>query len=256
MAKSDANKEDAVPAAPRPSPGRFRWQRLWPIALLVAGLVGAKLLGLDQYLSFDQLQHNREALNAWVADWGLLAVLAYCALYVAVVAFSLPGGAVMTIAGGFLFGQVMASFYVVSAATLGATLVFLAAKTSLGDQLSAKAGPWLAKMREGFNENALSYMLFLRLIPAFPFFVVNLVPAFLGVPLGTYVIGTLLGIIPGSVVFASFGAGIGAIFDRGESLSVSAVLTPEIITALVGLAIISLLPIAYKKFKGKRKLVD
>ena len=114
----------------------------------------------------------------------------------------------------------------------------------------------MAKMREGFNENALSYMLFLRLIPAFPFFVVNLVPAFLGVPLGTYVIGTLLGIIPGSVVFASFGAGIGAIFDRGESLSVSAVLTPEIITALVGLAIISLLPIAYKKFKGKRKLVD
>jgi uncharacterized membrane protein YdjX (TVP38/TMEM64 family) len=235
-------------------PAGFRWRRLWPVALLLVGLVAAKAAGLDSYLSFEQLQQNREMLLDLVARWGLLAVLAYCLVYIAVVAFSLPGGAVMTLAGGFLFGQVGATAAVVVSATIGATLVFLAAKTSLGDQLAAKAGPWLGKMRTGFNENALSYMLFLRLIPAFPFFVVNLVPAFLGVRPATYILGTAIGIVPGTFVYASFGAGIGAIFDRGESFSVASVLTPEIVTALVGLAVIALLPVLYKKWKGKSSL--
>ncbi|MEQ8602748.1 MAG: TVP38/TMEM64 family protein [Marivibrio sp.] len=232
----------------------FQWRRLWPIALLAAGLVAAKAFGLDAYLSFEQLQQNRAALLDWVERWGALAVIVYALVYIAVVAFSLPGGAVMTIAGGFLFGQAPGAAYVVVAATIGATLVFLAAKTSLGDQLAGKAGPWLARMRAGFNENALSYMLFLRLVPVVPFFVANLAPAFLGVRLRTYVIATFVGIIPGTFVYASFGAGLGAIFDRGESFSVSAVLTPEILTGLVGLGVIALIPAAYKKIKGKRRL--
>lgn len=246
---TEGNGEKAAEASTRRG---FDWRRLWPVAVLVAGLAGAKALGLDAYLSFDQLQANREALNAWVAANGALAVLVYAALYVLVVAFSLPGGAVMTVAGGFLFGQWLGTGVVVASATLGSVLVFLAAKTALADQLAAKAGPWLGRMRDGFNENALSYMLFLRLVPVFPFFVVNLVPAFLGVRISTYVLGTVVGIVPGSFVFASFGAGIGAIFDRGEQLSVQAVLTPEILAALTGLGVIALLPIAWKRLRRAR----
>lgn len=257
MTESEAMEEPeraAESAAAKSARRPYQWRRLWPIALLAAGLVIAKLTGLDAYLSFEQLQQNRATLVDWVDRWGALAVLVYAAVYIAVVAFSLPGGAVMTIAGGFLFGQIWATAYVVVAATIGATLVFLAAKTSLGDQLAAKAGPWLARMRAGFNENAMSYMLFLRLVPVVPFFVANLAPAFLGVPLRTYVAATLVGIIPGTFVYASFGAGLGAIFDRGESFSVSAVLTPEILTGLAGLGVIALIPAAYKKIKGKRRL--
>jgi uncharacterized membrane protein YdjX (TVP38/TMEM64 family) len=244
--------QKTAPDAPARKP--FQWRRLWPLAVLALGLLAAKLTGLDAYLSFDNLQQNRTVLVDWVDRWGMLAVLVYAGIYIAVVAFSLPGGAVMTIAGGFLFGQIWATAYVVVAATVGATLVFLAAKTSLGDQLAAKAGPWLAKMRAGFAENAMSYMLFLRLVPVVPFFVANLAPAFLGVGLRTYVTATLIGIIPGTFVFASFGAGLGAIFDRGESFSTSAVLTPEILTGLIGLGVIALIPAVYKKIKGKRRI--
>jgi len=257
MTETDAMQEpDRAHKTESAAPARraFQWRRLWPLAVLASGLVVAKLLGLDAYISFDQLQENRAALLDWVARWGALAVIAYALVYIAVVAFSLPGGAVMTIAGGFLFGQILGAAYVVVSATIGATLVFLAAKTSLGDQLAAKAGPWLARMRAGFNENAMSYMLFLRLVPVVPFFIANLAPAFLGVPLRTYVAATFFGIIPGTFVYASFGAGLGAIFDRGEGFSVSAVVTPEILTALVGLGLIALAPAAYKKIKGKRRL--
>lgn len=126
------------------------------------------------------------------------------------------------------------------------------AKTSLGDLLRAQAGPWLKKMESGFRENALSYLLVLRLIPLFPFFVVNLVPAFLGVSLRTYVLATLVGIVPGSFVYATVGAGLGSIFDRNEVFTASGILTPEIVTALVGLSVLSLLPVAYKLIKARR----
>ena len=143
--------------------------------------------------------------------------------------------------------------YVVFAATAGATILFVAAKTALGDPLRARAGPFLKRMEDGFRENALSYLLVLRLIPAFPFFVVNLVPAFLGVRIETYVLGTFIGIIPGTFVYASVGSGLGAIFDSGEHFSVNSILNNEILSALVGLAILALLPIAYKKWRGARR---
>jgi len=140
----------------------------------------------------------------------------------------------------------------VVAATIGATILFIAAKTALGDLLRAKAGPFLQKMEAGFREDALSYLLVLRLIPLFPFFIVNLVPAFLGVSLRVFVIATFGGIIPGSFVYATVGAGLGSIFDAGGEFSASGILTPEIITALVGLAVLALLPVAYKRYKAKR----
>ena len=223
-----------------------------PLGVLAAGIAAFFALGLDQYVSFEALREHRDVLANFVADNPLVAPLAFMVIYAVVVALSLPGGAIMTIAGGFLFGTVWGTAWVVLSATLGATILFVIAKTSLGDLLRAKAGPWLRKMENGFKENALSYLLVLRLIPLFPFFVVNLVPAFLGVPLRTYVIGTLLGIVPGSFVFATVGAGLGSIFDSNEAFTATGILTPEIVTALVGLSLLSLLPIAYKKVKARR----
>ena len=182
----------------------------------------------------------------------MLAALVFFVVYTLAIALSVPGGAVLTIAGGFMFGSLLASALVVVAATLGATLVFLIAKTALGDPLRARAGPFLKRMEAGFQEDALNYLLVLRLIPLFPFWIVNLVPAFLGVPLGTYVLGTFVGIIPGSFVFASVGAGIGSVLDSGKEFSPASVLTPQILIALIGLAVLALLPVVYKKLKARR----
>jgi len=230
----------------------FSWQRLLPLAILAAGLAAFFLFGLDDYLTFETLREHRAWLLQQVAESTLVTSLIFVAIYIAVVAFSLPGGAVMTITGGFLFGQWLGTTYVIVAATIGATILFLAARTALGDLLRAKAGPFLKKMEAGFQENALNYLLVLRLIPIFPFFIVNLVPAFLGVSLRTYVIATFVGIIPGSFVYATVGAGLGSIFDAGKEFTAASILTPEIITALIGLAILALLPVAYKKLKAKR----
>ena len=234
--------------------GRISLQRVAPVAVLVLGAIAFFALGLNEYVTLEALREHRTLLTTFVAENAVAAPLLFMTIYAVVVAFSLPGGAVMTIAGGFLFGNILGTGWVVIAATLGATAVFLIARTALGDALRAKAGPWLKKLEAGFDENALSYLLVLRLIPLFPFFVVNLVPAFLGVRLRTYVIGTALGIIPGSFVFTSVGAGLGSLFDRtmGGEFELSGILTPEIVTALVGLAALSLLPVAYKKYKALR----
>ena len=219
--------------------------------VLVLVLAAFFYSGLGRYLTFETLRENQGLLKEWVRANGALAVIAYMLAYAAVTIFSLPGGLVMSITGGFLFGTVWGALYIVVGATVGATVLFIAAKTSLGDPLRAKAGPWLQKMEEGFQENALSYLLVLRLVPLFPFFVVNLVPAFLGVSLSVYVIGTFVGIIPGSFVFASVGAGLGSIFEAGGEFSAKGILTPQVMIALVGLAALSLIPVVYKKIKSK-----
>jgi uncharacterized membrane protein YdjX (TVP38/TMEM64 family) len=203
-------------------------------------------------VGLDRLREHRLWLAAQVEQHYVLAVAAYLLIYAAAVAVSVPGASVLTIAGGFLFGQVVGTAATVVAATVGAVALFLAARTALGDPLRARAGPWLRKLEQGFAENALSYLLVLRLVPLFPFFVVNLVPAFLGVPLRTYFLGTLVGIIPGTFVYVSVGAGLGALFEAGGDLSLESVLTPEIIVALVGLALLALLPVAYKKVMRRR----
>jgi len=230
----------------------FSWKRVVPLLVLIAGLVAFFALDLDRYLSFSALGEHRVALLDWVSANSLLAPVIYILAYIIVVAFSLPGGAVMTISGGFLFGAVTGGIYAVTGASLGATALFLIAKTSLGDFLLAKAGPAVKKMQAGFAENALSYMFVLRLIPLFPFFLVNLAPAFLGVPLRVYLIATFFGIMPGSFVYALVGAGLGSVFDRGEAFTLAGVMTPQMIAALAGLALLALFPVVYKKMKGRR----
>ena len=154
--------------------------------------------------------------------------------------------------GGFLFGTLFGTVFAVVGATIGAVGVFLVARTALGDLLRERLGHGtLERMADGFRENAFSYLLVLRLVPLFPFFMVNLAPAFLGVSLRTYALATLLGIVPGAFVFASVGAGLGDVFEMGGIVSASGLLTPRIVTALVGLAALALVPIAYKRLKGR-----
>ncbi|HEX4893402.1 MAG TPA: TVP38/TMEM64 family protein [Hyphomicrobiaceae bacterium] len=244
----DLNGRPAVPSHPG-TPRGVPWRAVVPLAVFAVCTSAFFGLGWHEYLTFEQLRDNRGALMSYVSAMPLTAVMLFLATYAVMTALSLPGGAVLTVAGGFLFGMWEGTFAVVVGATLGATALFLTARTALGDVLKARAGPWLSRMEAGFRQNALSYMLVLRLVPGFPFFVVNLVPAFLGVPLRTYVLATFVGIIPGTFVFASIGAGLGSIFDSMEEFSIKGALTPEVILALGGLAILSLIPVVWKQIK-------
>ena len=229
----------------------FSLRRLLPLLLLLAGLALFFLFGLHEYLTLDSLSQYSEDLKAVSQLWW--APLAFGLVYaVGVVCFP-PGGSAMTIAGGYMFGQVLGTLAIVVAATVGATTLFLVAKTSIGDALRARAGPAIQRMEAGFRENELNYLLVLRLIPLFPFWLVNLVPAFLGVRLRTFIIGTFFGIIPGTFVYASVGAGLESVISQGGEISLAGVLTPQVVTALVGLAVLALIPVLYKRFKARRR---
>lgn len=236
--------------------GGFSLARVVPAVIIVAGLALAISQGWHKYLSYETLRDNREWLLGQVESQGLLAGLAFIGIYAMATAFSIPGGLFLTIGGGFLFGTWLGGSFVVVGATLGATVVFLAARTALGDILRAKAGPALQKMEAGFRENELNYLLVLRFIPIFPFWLVNLVPAFLGVSLRNYMIGTFFGIIPGTFVYTSVGSGLGAIFDANETPDLGIIFKPQVLLPIIGLILLSLVPVIYKKMKARKEAVD
>lgn len=238
-----------------PPKATFSIARLAPLILLVAGLVAFFALGLNKYLTLDLLKENREALKLWVSDNKTAAVLAFILAYVAVAAFSLPLAAVASVAGGYLFGSVFGAAWIVIGATIGATILFLVAKSALGDPLRARFAAQVKGMEEGFKKNAFSYLLLLRLVPLFPFWAVNLASAFSGVSVGTFAISTFIGIIPGSFVFASIGNGLNALFEAGETpdLSLTALLSrPDFYVPIVGLVVLSLIPIVYRALTAKK----
>lgn len=227
-------------------------RRLPPILVLLLGLGGFFYFDLGHYLTFAAFKEHRQDLVLLIDGHGALAVAVFLCGYTAIVAFSVPGATVLTIAAGFFFGTALATVCVVVAATLGATCLFLAARTAFGGVFKARVGPALAKMEEGFRDNAFNYLLVLRLIPLFPFWLVNLVPAFLGVDLRTYVLATFVGIIPGSLVYASVGRGLGRVVDEGRTPDLGVIFTPEVLLPLIGLALLALLPVAYKWIKKRR----
>lgn len=241
-------------AAPGPeaAPRRSLARRLVPLAVLVLILVLFFALRLDRYVGFGALRDNRAALTGFVAAHAALAGLLYTGLYVVMVAASLPGGAVLSVAGGFLFGSLLGTAYVVVGATAGATLLFLAARTALGDGLRRRLGQRGDALARDLAANAFSYLLVLRLVPLFPFWLVNLVPAFAGIALGTYVVATFIGILPGTFVFVSIGNGLGALFDRGETPDLSVIVSRDVLVPLLGLAALALIPVIYRRFKRPR----
>jgi uncharacterized membrane protein YdjX (TVP38/TMEM64 family) len=221
-------------------------KRLLPLVVLVALLIGAFAFRLDRYVTLDALRDNRAALSDLVQQHSVLSGLFYVLVYTVAVALSFPGATILTLAGGLLFGATVGASLTVIGATAGATILFLIARSAAGDVLRRRAGPFLARLSEGFSRNAFNYLLFLRLVPAFPFWVVNLAPALLGMRLLPYVIATGVGIIPGTFVFAAFGASLGTVFDAGRQVQLKDVLSPTLIAGLVVLGFLSLLPILLK----------
>lgn len=245
------SRANGGPGATGADSGSATWRRLAPLGMLGLAAAGAYGLDLNAYLDLDVLREHRQSLSELVATRTALAVALYVVVYAASTALSLPGGAALSVAGGFLFGGMAGGVCVVVGATVGATLVFLAARTVLGDSLRSRAGPWFARMEDGFRRNAFGYLLTLRLIPLLPFFVVNLVPAFLGVGLRTYVVATAVGIVPGTLAFTFAGAGLGSLLDAGENVSLSSVLTPDIVGALTGLGLLALLPAIHHRWRPR-----
>ncbi|MFC2951896.1 TVP38/TMEM64 family protein [Marinicaulis aureus] len=229
-------------------PAKSLLHRLLPLVIIGAALIAFFALGLHRYFTLDALRDNREALQRWVAADPLRAMAIFLAVYAAAVAISFPGASILTIFGGYLFGLWVGTPLIVIAATIGATLIFFAAKTALGDLLSKRAGGFAKRMEEGFRKGELSYMFILRLAPIFPFWAVNIAAGLMGVSLRNFLIGTFFGIIPGSFVYASIGAAAGAAFDAGEDISLTGVLLkPETLTPIVGLIVLALIPILLKR---------
>ncbi len=231
---------------------RLSFGRMLPIAILVIGFVLFFAFGLHGHVSIDTLKDQRDWLADQVARQGAVAPLVFIAVYMAAVAFSLPGGALLTMTGGFLFGWIVGTLYSVVGASIGAVILFLATRTAFYDVFHAKAGRAVRKMEDGFREDAFSYMLVLRLVPLFPFWLVNIVPALLGVSLRTYAIGTFLGIIPGAFVYAGLGNGVDALLEQGKDPNLGIIFEPAVILPLLGLAVLALVPVAHKKLKARR----
>jgi len=259
----------AETGAARP-PGVGAHAKRWaPLLILLGGIAAVYASGLHEYLSLTAIADNRDALMAFVAGNAVVAAAIYVLIYIVAVAFSLPGAALLTILGGFLFGWLPGGIFTVIAATIGAVAVFLAAKTSLGDALASRAGPWMEKLSGGFRQDAFHYMLFLRLVPVFPFWLVNIAPALAGVGLGTYALTTLIGIIPGTFAFSILGSGLDSIIieqkavyqsciaqngaDNCEfALDAGALVTPQLLAAFAALGVVAVIPVIIKKLRRRK----
>ena len=228
------------------------FKKYLPLLLIILVSLTVWAMGLHHYLNFDTLRFYHQDLQTFVMENLILALFVYAILYITIVGLSLPVATFMTLLGGFLFGQVLGTVIVVISATLGATILFLAMRSASESYVREKAGPWLQKMKKGFQENALYYLWTLRLIPLFPFVAVNLAAAFLQIPLRTFFWGTLIGIIPGSFVYVSIGNGLKDVIQE-PNFSPKIILEPHILIGFIGLGILSLLPVLYKRYHRKSK---
>ncbi|MAU53745.1 MAG: hypothetical protein CMN17_15560 [Roseovarius sp.] len=241
-----------------PAPARRKSGLLRPLPLaviLAVAVIGA--VTLRDYLTFDTLRDHREALLALRDSHFEILALGFVGVYVLIVAFSLPGAAVASVTGGFLFGLGLGTALNVLAASLGAVAIFLAARAGLGRALAARietSEGTLKRLKQGLHEHEISVLLLMRLVPAVPFFVANLVPALVGVRFANFALTTVLGIIPGAIVFTWIGVGLGEVFDRGESPDLSLLWEPQIIGPILGLAALAALPIVIKAIRGRRNI--
>jgi uncharacterized membrane protein YdjX (TVP38/TMEM64 family) len=212
--------------------------------LFVLGVSCFFYFDLGQVLTLVAIRESKDSLNVFTESHYYQAVILYVVVYALQTALSLPGGALLTLVGGFLFGSLLGTLYVNIGATSGATLAFLSARYLFRDLIEKKLGKRLKSLQAGFSENSFYYLLTLRLIPIFPFFLVNLASGITRIPIVTYVVGTALGIIPGSFVFSNAGSQLGTINNLKDIAS------PQVLGAFVLLGLLSLLPIIYKKFRS------
>lgn len=229
------------------NPGRIHRgiaARLPFLAILAIAAVGA--FAFRDALSFEALARHRAALLALRDAYPLAAPLGFVAAYATLVALSLPGGTVATLTGGFLFGLFPGVLYNVAGASIGAALVFLAARAGFGARFSARLaaqGGRAARLQEALRRNEWSVLFLMRLLPLVPFFVANVLPAFLGIRFSRYAITTVIGILPGALVFTSVGSGLSEVFARGEVPDLSVLGDPAILLPLLGLCLLAALPL-------------
>lgn len=251
-----------------PARGRRWLVRIGPLLVLGALALLVFAMGWHRQVSFETLALHHIALDRMVAEHGAAALAAFVALYVAVIALSIPGALILTITSGLLFGTVSGALASIVGATIGATVLFLVARTACGEYLVRRAGPQAIRLAEGFREDAFSYLMFLRLVPVFPFFLVNLVAAIAGVRLAPFVAATALGIVPAAFVLAFFGAGLhtvlaaqeagyrGCLANRGAGCRIdfdlSSVFTPNMVLGLAGLGVLALTPVVLKRLRARR----
>ncbi len=230
-------------------------QRIPLITIIVVAVLGAYFL--RDYLTFDTLKENREAFLAFRDANYALTVLAFIAAYILIVAFSLPGATIATLTGGFLFSTFPGALFNILAATIGATAIFMAARWGGGEKLAAKMDSSegaVKKIKSAIDDNQWEALLLIRLVPAVPFFMANLIPALVGVSLFRFVVSTFFGIIPGAVVYTSVGAGLGEVFARGETPNLGIIFEPAILLPILGLSALAALPIILKAVRGKKGL--
>lgn len=247
---------------------RSLWQFL-PLALVVAVIAAFFATGLHRTLSLESLVRHDDGIRQLIAAHYLAAIVIYALAYIVIVSVSIPASALLTTLGGYLFGWALGGTVAAMAATLGATNIFLIARTSLGDLLRRRAGIRLQALAKGFRKEAFSYVLFLRLLPVMPFWITNLAAAVFGVRLKTFVIATQLGLIPTSFAFAVAGSGLGDVMDRQEqiyrecldaaktdcklTLNPENLLTTELVVALAVLGMLALSPILLRRWRERRQ---
>jgi uncharacterized membrane protein YdjX (TVP38/TMEM64 family) len=257
---------------PEPSPGGpfTRLRRLVPLTFLVILAAGAIAMGWHRQLSLETLMRHRTAIETFMSAHQTTVIATYCLLYVAVVALSIPGAAVLTISGGVVFGTLVGGLLAVISASTGAMIVFLVTRSAMGEFLTRRAGELARKLTGGFHQDAFTYLLFLRLVPIFPFWLVNLVPALCQVRLATFVAATAIGIAPATFAFAFFGAGLDGAMAAEEAafaaciaagktdcsphFDLAAAATPQLIMALFAVGIVALAPLTVKHFRTRPAL--
>ena len=256
----------------RPSPcatGRppLRLRRFVPLAVIALAMIAVFATGAYRHVSLETLMRHRMAIDAFIDAHAVVAIAAFMAVYIVAVALSIPGAVLLTITGGILFGAFVGGAAAVIAATTGATIVFLVAKSACGENLARHAGPLAGKLSAGFRADAFNYLLFLRLVPAFPFFLVNLVPALAGVRLRTFAAATFVGVIPATFAFAFFGSGLDSVMVRQEvayracvasgradcavQFDLGMIATPKLLAALAALGVLALVPVAVKRLRAR-----
>ena len=249
------------------APRRASLKRYLPVALVVLAMAAVFATGAHRHVSLETLVRHRMAIDAFIDAHGVAAVAVFMTVYVVVVALSIPGALFLTIAGGILFGTLVGGAATVVAATIGATIIFLVARSACGESLFRRAGTLAHKIADGFRADAFSYLLFLRLVPAVPFFLVNLAPALVGVKLRTFVAATFIGIIPATVAFSFFGSGLDSVLAAQEKIyrtclatgrtdchlqfDLSMIVTPQLLAALATLAVIALIPVLVKRLRAR-----
>lgn len=250
----EADPEIIAEVVHPPPKGWRRWLKLAPLAVMAGAVILVFSTGLHRYLSIETLQEKRELLLELVHRHPVNGVLVYIAAYAVMVALSIPGALIMSMSGGFLFGPVLGSAAAVTGMTIGATAMYLVARSALGGFLKrhTAAGGMVSRVEAGVRANAFVYLLILRLLPAVPFWLCNLVAGFVNIPLRTYVVATILGVIPSTFIYASIGSGLGHVFDRGGKPDLSLIGDPEVMLPLIGLGLLSVLPLAYHAWRVRR----